>query len=181
MFKDILKDQLLGPEQVISPEMRHLVHRGEALHYLLAEIDAGSFLEDPASYAQGINYACGLFNYSDPEGITRCLIEFLRHPKINKFFNPQYRALNEKEVVDQCGNLRRIDRLVFIPLEAKPLTGFTEDKILIIDYKAGEEHKEEHRGQIKEYLRLIGEIYPDRLCEGWLLYVDTREAVLVKG
>ena len=169
MFKDILKNQLIRPEQIILPEKRYLINRGDLLHYLLAEIDLFGFLNHPPSYIPEIKDICRLFNYPDPEEIIQCLFDFLKHPSMRLLFNPKFPAFNEREVVDGYGNLRRIDRLVF-----------AEDKILIVDYKTGQAYQKEHQQQINEYARLIKEIYPDRLCQGWLIYTDTKEVHLVK-
>ncbi len=165
IFKDILKPQLILPEQIISSERRRLTKRGEILHYLLAEIDPRAFIKDKSFYIQRVRDACRLFNYSDSQGIIQCLSDFFKDPKIQPFFNPGLKAFNEKEAVDQYGNLKRIDRLVF-----------TGDKVLVIDYKTGEGYREEHRQQIREYAHLINQLYPDRSPECWLIYVDTKEA-----
>jgi ATP-dependent exoDNAse (exonuclease V) beta subunit len=167
-FHEILKDQLIHPEQIVSLEKRHLVNRGDALHYLLAEIDPREFIKNSSSYAQRIKDACYLFNYPDSEEITQCLLDFFNDTRMQKFFNPEYEAFNEKEVVDRYGNLKRIDRLVM-----------AKDKIWIIDYKTGEGYQQEHQRQVREYAQLINELYPDRLPECWLIYVDTQEVHLV--
>jgi ATP-dependent exoDNAse (exonuclease V) beta subunit len=166
----ILRNQLVRPEQIIPLNKRCLVKRGEVLHQLLAEIEPSAYLEQPSSYVQRIKDACRFFHYTDDSQIMQCLDDFFRNPKMQRFLNPQFPACNEKEIVDQYGNLRRIDRLVF-----------TEDKVLVIDYKTGEEYTEEHQEQIREYLNLIKQVYPDRLTEGWLIYVDTGETRLVNS
>ena len=71
--------------------------------------------------------------------------------------------------MDKYGNLKRIDRLVF-----------AGNKIWIIDYKTGEGYQGEHEQQIREYACLIGELYPDREPECWLIYVDNLEIRQVK-
>ncbi|MBC8358282.1 MAG: hypothetical protein H8E54_04960, partial [Candidatus Aminicenantes bacterium] len=164
VFKDILKAQLIPLDEIISPERRYLAKRAEVLHYLLAEIDPFSFLDNPSSYIPRVEDACRLFNYSDSEEIIQRLSDFLKEPKIQSFFGLGLKAFNEKEVVDQYGNLKRIDRLVF-----------TEDRVLIIDYKTGEQLQEEHQEQIREYARLIKELYPDKLPEAHLVYIDTKQ------
>ena len=167
IFKKILKDQLTLPQQIVSLEKRHLVNRGDVLHYLLAEIDSPfAFLKEPSAYLESIKDACRLFNYSDSGEIIQCLSNFFKDLNIQPFFNPRLKAFNEKEVVDQYGNLKRIDRLVF-----------AKGKILIIDYKTGGEYQKEHREQIKQYTRLLKELYPDRLLEAWLIYIDTKKII----
>ncbi len=164
-FKDILKTQLILPEQIIFPGRRQLVNRGEVLHYLLAEIEPFAFLDKPPSYIAMIKDTCRLFKYSNPGEISQCLCDFFRDSRMQAFFNREFKVFKEKEVVDHFGNLKRIDRLVF-----------TGDKIMVIDYKTGEEYQQKHQEQVKQYACLIKEIYPDRLCQGWLIYIDSRQA-----
>jgi len=165
MFQNILRDQLIHPEQIIPLRKRYLINRGEVLHYLLAEIDPITFCAEPSSYTKSIQDACRIFNYPDSVEIMQCLLDFLRDPQMQRFFNPESKAFNEKEIVDQYGNLKRIDRLAF-----------TGDRVLVIDYKTGEEYQQNHQEQIREYVDLVKQIYPDKLPEGWLLYVDIKEA-----
>jgi ATP-dependent exoDNAse (exonuclease V) beta subunit len=164
LFKSILKDQLMSTEQILSEGRRFLAKRGDVLHYLLAEIDPFDFLENAHSYIQNIKDACRLFNHPYSEEIIGQFIDFFRDTKIQSFFNPEFDSFNEKEIVDRQGNLKRIDRLVV-----------AKDKVMVIDYKTGEEYQQQHQDQVREYLGLVKELYPDRLCEGWLIYFDTKE------
>ena len=166
----MLKDQLVQPGQVISPERRYLIKRGEVLHSLLAEIDSLSFLvENEPLFTQRIKHACRTFNYPDSGKIIQCLSDFFHDSGIRQFYNPSFKAFNEKEVVDQYGNLRRIDRLVF-----------AEDKIMVLEYKTGEEYQQGHTEQVEEYIQLIKQIYPDRLYQGWLIYLDSKKIIPIK-
>ncbi len=167
-FGDIFKSQLIQAQQIGPLEKRYLINRGEVLHYLLAGIDPSGFLKDRSLYVEQVKDACRLFNYPESEQITQCLYDFFNHSKMQQFFNPEFPAFNEKEIADKYGNLRRIDRLVF-----------AKDKIWIIDYKTGEGYQPEHEQQIREYAQLISELYPKRIPECWLIYVDTKEARLV--
>ncbi|MFH1678426.1 MAG: UvrD-helicase domain-containing protein [Candidatus Omnitrophota bacterium] len=165
LFRKILYGQLIPPEQVFPAGKRFSANRGELLHYLLAEISPGIFLKDPSSYIQRVKDACRLFNYSDHQEIRQSLCDFFRDPKMQEFFSPDFEAFSEKEIVDRCGNLKRIDRLLV-----------SEDKVLIIDYKTAEGYHSSHQEQIKEYADLIKELYPCRALEGWLIYIDSKKA-----
>lgn len=165
---NILKEQLIHRQEVISSHARRLISRGEALHYLLAQISPADFLASPASYARGIEDVCRSFSYPDSAEIKDCLFDFLQQPEVREFFVPGFMAFNEKEVIDKRGNLKRIDRLIF-----------KEDKILIIDYKTGEGYQKEHSAQIEEYAALIKEIYPGKQLQGYLVYVDAKQVCKV--
>ena len=68
-------------------------------------------------------------------------------------------SMREVEVELKDG-LGKIDRL-----------SFKEDKVLVVDYKTGEEEKE-HVDQVKRYMEGIGEIFPTREVEGVLVYLE---------
>lgn len=69
-------------------------------------------------------------------------------------------VLTEQSVVSPDGKLHRIDRLVIDP-----------DRVTVIDYKTGAEF-EEHSGQVREYMKLVEQLYPGKIVEGLLAYVD---------
>jgi ATP-dependent exoDNAse (exonuclease V) beta subunit len=59
---------------------------------------------------------------------------------------------------------------------------FEEDRIVVIDYKTGtdREAEKEYVSQIKNYMRILKEIYPDRNIEGIIAYVDLKAITRVK-
>ncbi|MBU0699913.1 UvrD-helicase domain-containing protein [bacterium] len=67
----------------------------------------------------------------------------------------------EKEIVDTYGLIHRPDRMLFFP-----------DRVVVLEFKSGEIYSEAHQQQVREYLSLVAEVYPDRKIEGWLIYVD---------
>ncbi|MFC1657828.1 UvrD-helicase domain-containing protein [Candidatus Omnitrophota bacterium] len=164
-IKNILRQQLIRSEQIMPFKRRCLIKRGEVLHYLLAEIQPQAFLREPSLYTEGIKDACRLFNYPDIPGIKNCLEDFLRCPGLQRFFNPEELSVHEKGIVNRSGSLKRIDRMIF-----------SKEKILVIDYKTGEEYEQAHEQQVREYLSLVRQIYPGRRLEAWLIYIDSKTA-----
>ncbi|MBI4777696.1 UvrD-helicase domain-containing protein [Candidatus Desantisbacteria bacterium] len=67
----------------------------------------------------------------------------------------------EKEMVDAHGLIHRPDRMLVSP-----------DKVVILEFKTGEVYDESHQQQVREYLSLAADIYPDKRLEGYLVYVD---------
>jgi ATP-dependent exoDNAse (exonuclease V) beta subunit len=45
-------------------------------------------------------------------------------------------------------------------------------KVTVIDYKTGSEDPAAHELQVREYMRILSEVYPDRPIEALLAYVD---------
>jgi ATP-dependent exoDNAse (exonuclease V) beta subunit len=108
------------------------------------------------------------------ETTKKDLLEFLNHGEINPFFQPMPGKVvkREQEFSDSRGNLFRMDRVVF-----------EEDRVSVIDFKTGTEREaeKEYISQLKNYTRILKEIYPDRNIEGVIAYVDLKEIRKVKS
>ncbi len=72
----------------------------------------------------------------------------------------------EQEFSDSGGNLFRMDRVIF-----------EEDQIVVVDYKTGTDREAEkgYLSQLKNYVRILKEVYPGRKVEGVIAYVDLKE------
>ncbi|MDD4182752.1 MAG: UvrD-helicase domain-containing protein, partial [Candidatus Omnitrophica bacterium] len=70
----------------------------------------------------------------------------------------------EKEVANNFGDLKRIDRLIM-----------KEKDIYVIDYKSSKEKEEQYLEQITEYIAILKDIYPAHTIKGFLLYLDTMD------
>jgi ATP-dependent exoDNAse (exonuclease V) beta subunit len=108
-----------------------------------------------------------------PEAVKRNLLEFLNHEEISPYFQtiPGRVIKKEQDFSDPRGNLFRMDRVIF-----------EEDQIFVIDYKTGtdKEGEKAYVSQLKNYIRILKEIYPDRNVEGVIAYVDLKEISRVK-
>jgi ATP-dependent exoDNAse (exonuclease V) beta subunit len=108
-----------------------------------------------------------------PEAVKRNLLEFLNHEEISPYFRaiPSRVIKKEQDFSDPRGNLFRMDRVIF-----------EEDQIFVIDYKTGTDKDGEKANvsQLKNYIRILKEIYPDRNVEGVIAYVDLNEISRVK-
>ncbi len=96
------------------------------------------------------------------------LLEFLSQPEIRPYFQakPGRVVRKEQDFSDPRGNLFRMDRVIF-----------EEDRVSVIDYKTGSETEtqKEHVSQLKNYIRILKAIYPDKNVEGVIAYVDRKE------
>jgi len=101
------------------------------------------------------------------------LLEFLSHEEIRLFFQTRPGRLIKKEqdFSSSGGNLFRMDRVVI-----------DEDRISVIDYKTGTDKgaEKEYVLQLKNYIRILKEIYPGKNIEGVVAYVDLKEIRKVK-
>jgi ATP-dependent helicase/nuclease subunit A len=101
------------------------------------------------------------------------LLEFLNHEEIRPYFkvNPGRVIKKEQDFSDPRGNLFRMDRVIF-----------EEGQVSVIDYKTGidKEAEKEYISQLKNYIRILREIYPDKNIEGIIAYVDLKEITLLR-
>ncbi len=89
----------------------------------------------------------------------------LEREEIKRWFEKE--ALPELELVNQEGRLHRVDRL-FVD----------QQEVWVIEFKVGEK-RPEHLEQVKEYIRLLRDIFPDKHIRGALLYVESGELTLI--
>jgi ATP-dependent helicase/nuclease subunit A len=101
------------------------------------------------------------------------LLKFLRHEDIRSFLavTPGRVIKKEQDFSDPGGNLFRMDRVVI-----------DGDRIFVIDYKTGtgKEAEKEYVSQLKNYIRILKEIYSGKNVEGVIAYVDLREVTLLR-
>ncbi len=106
------------------------------------------------------------------EAMKRKLLEFLNHEEISTYFKatPERVIKKEQEFSDSRGTLFRMDRVIF-----------EKDRVTVIDYKTGtdREAEEEYISQLKNYIRILKEIYLDKKVEGIIAYVDLKEIIKV--
>ena len=102
------------------------------------------------------------------ETMKNNLLEFLNHEEIKPYFQamPARVIRKEQDFSDPRGNLFRMDRVIF-----------EEDQVTVIDYKTGtdKEAEKEYISQLKNYIWILKEIYPNKKVEGIIAYVDLKE------
>jgi ATP-dependent helicase/nuclease subunit A len=105
-------------------------------------------------------------------GMKKNLLEFLVHEEIRPYFKTVADKVIKKEqdFSDPRGNLFRMDRVIF-----------EDDHISVMDYKTGTDKKFEqgYISQMKNYIRILREIYSDKKVEGVIAYVDLKEITKV--
>lgn len=98
------------------------------------------------------------------EDIVKTLTNFLNAASVSLFLKPglDTEIFNEKEFTDRYGNLFRMDRVMVTP-----------EEVWVVDFKSGTESGNYH-AQIKNYIKILEELYPGRNIKGFLAYI--REA-----
>ena len=102
----------------------------------------------------------------------KTLERFFLNPEAAEWFLEREgrEILTEAEFVDRDGSLYRLDRVIQ-----------DKNQITLIDYKTGQEKSEEHERQIRNYLGLLGPVYPGRPIKAFLAYLEAAQVVEVKG
>ncbi|HUL20695.1 MAG TPA: UvrD-helicase domain-containing protein [Thermodesulfobacteriota bacterium] len=143
--------------------------RGEFIHRVLSFIDTLDENTDPEleRIIQRVNGEMKT-DYSS-EAMKKSLLEFLSHQEVSPYFKPLPNTVIKKEqdFSDPRGNLFRMDRVIL-----------EKDRISVVDYKTGTDREAEKAqvSQLKNYIRILKEIYPDRKkVEGVIAYVDLKE------
>jgi ATP-dependent exoDNAse (exonuclease V) beta subunit len=142
--------------------------RGEFIHRVLSFVD--SLDEKIESKLEQIMKKVSEELKTDypMETMKKNLLDFLGNEKIKPYFEamPGRVIRREQEFSDSKGNLFRMDRVIF-----------EEDRVSVIDYKTGTEREaeKEYISQLRNYTRILKEIYPDKKIEGIIVYVDLKE------
>ena len=151
-----------GIQLAAAAKRMHLeeTRRGELIHNILARI---VFVPDnplpdlQKAIAEEIKQsgAAGL------ESVEEVLSRFLKGDIRDYFHNSGGRlVLNEQEFARSDGQLFRMDRVVADP-----------ETVTVIDYKTGEE-QDGYGDQVRNYMGILGDVYPGKTVKGLLAYID---------
>ncbi len=147
------------------------IRRGEAVHALLAEIE---FVRGP--WAAEVRSAVSRLNPAEPdrplfEAAGEVVARYFDGAPLAAHFKsrPGRSIRNESEVCDAAGRIFRMDRVII-----------DEDGVTILDYKTGpapgaegeSEAAAADRAQIRDYARLLSDVFPGRPVRGVLVYID---------
>ena len=147
--------------------------RGEFIHRVLYFIDALN--ENTESELERIIKRVNDELKADyPVGeMKKNLMQFMELEEIRPYFidKPGRTIKREQDFSDPGGSLFRMDRVVI-----------DKDQIVVIDYKTGTEKRaeKEYMSQLRSYIRILKEIYPNKTVEGMIAYVDLGEMTLLR-
>jgi hypothetical protein len=134
------------------------IQYGNILHYALSLIHS----RDDVGLAVGRLHGEGLLAHEDREAFGELLLQVVGHPRLEPYFAPGARGLNEWELLTKNGLILRPDRLVLL-----------DGGVAILDYKTGTPKQEYHRqvGQYADTLREMG--HP--VAAAILVYIDKNQ------
>ncbi|MFH1442085.1 MAG: UvrD-helicase domain-containing protein [Candidatus Omnitrophota bacterium] len=162
-YKDwihLLKDEWTQ-ESVLKA--RDKVLKGQILHCVLSFIGNLYNQDKQAIINQALGRANKKFPFAgDFNEFRQSIDKLLNHSRIKPYFETKdAEVFLEKEIIDKFGSTKRIDRLIVYPQE-----------VLIIDYKSTKEENADYQQQVRGYIEVIKEIYPDKKIRGMLIYLD---------
>jgi len=148
-----------------SVERRLETEKGNLFHEILAGIEyAGADIEEVAAGLTARALAEDRLD-CDPDEIKAVILDFLKEPSVKPWFEKKKgrEVLREAEFVDEEGALYRMDRILIDP-----------DQVTLIDYKTGGKMNF-YEQQMKNYRRILEQVYPGKPIACYWAYVDTRK------
>ena len=160
---EYLKDEYAGLDQIsVGGQGQRL--EGEIIHYILSFVGnlSNENIDDSLKRA-GDRVS---FEFPAAKEIEQCMdiVKGLINDKSLRtfFYCADSVVSTEKEVVDNKGCVRRLDRLIV-----------SDDEVLIVDYKSSDEENEKDSKQVREYIEIMKKMYPGRKVKGFLIYVNS--------
>ena len=100
--------------------------------------------------------------------IKDIILAIVNNREINGYFTmaPGREIKKEQEYSDGSGRLFRMDRVVV-----------DSENVTVIDYKTGRNGRalDQYRVQLRNYMKILGEVYPEKVIAGLIVFVDLNE------
>tara|TARA_X000001036_G_C20513317_1_gene739065 strand:- start:444 stop:1004 length:561 start_codon:yes stop_codon:yes gene_type:complete len=130
---------------------------GKLLHLVLSKISYANEKERVINEM----YNLGKFAKEDYQKLQKVIRDLVMHPDVRVFFTNEWDVKNEKEILMNNGKTYIPDRLLFSK---------NKDRIVIIDYKTGQEF-DKHKHQISEYANVLNLMFKTNV-ESILIYTS---------
>jgi ATP-dependent exoDNAse (exonuclease V) beta subunit len=159
---DRLQLRLRGKGYFFDDERRKY---GSLMHEVLSGIQT---VADVVKSVERYRLA-GLIDKKESVKLINRLEELMSLPEVATWYNGSARVLNEVDILIGEGDAKRPDRVMI-----------TKDKVVVVDYKFGEQIKKPHYNQVRNYLNLIRQMGYKQV-EGYLWYIELDKIEEVKG
>ncbi len=134
---------------------------GQKVHLVLAEINT---VGDMEVAFKRLVYK-GIIQEDEKDVIAELVLQVLNHTTLSPYYKPGVQVYNERDMIDDHGDVFRPDRMV--------LAG---DQLVVIDYKTGHPKKKDQE-QVENYCTLVGR-FLEKEVKGYLVYLH--EDVIVE-
>lgn len=170
---DLKPFEKVAPQEILTsdkPKERlnlDSIYFGKALHYYLESIDFADF--NSLKIAQNCLYnKFGAFIDQDGlKDIKARVDRLLNNPQFLEIIKDK--RLYQEQDIGFNGALKRIDLLCV-----------NSDEIEIIDYKTSLKNSDEHKEQVREYLDILSQIYPQKRLKASIVYILNDEIQISK-
>ena len=119
------------------------MERGNLVHFILSKIKT---VQD-VDFAFNDLLISGDISKENSEVLKQLVLKVLEHPKLESYYNDDFKIYNERNIITQTGQLLRPDRL---NINAK-------NEVIIIDYKTGEQ-KTYYKSQLNDYKAVLNQM-----------------------
>ncbi|MEO0124196.1 MAG: UvrD-helicase domain-containing protein [candidate division WOR-3 bacterium] len=145
--------------------------KGEFFHEILAQIDfVGSDIDKKLDEVMKrvLTKSKEIYEF---EWIKETILNFLNIDKAREWFNekPGREVYQEIEYTNEQGLLYRIDRVVIDP-----------ESITIIDFKTGTDELDYYYNQLRNYIRIVKNLNPQKEVKGYIAFIETGKINEVK-
>ncbi|MDD3296014.1 MAG: UvrD-helicase domain-containing protein [Candidatus Omnitrophica bacterium] len=162
-----LRDEFGSIQEIVN---RERILEGNNIHNVLSRVINCAKADAAGMINEGLKLAAAKSFSFDIEKYRIKAEQVIANPGLKDiFYVNQGQVFCEKEVINRFGELKRIDRLIVKDKEA-----------WVIDYKSSYGDIENYRGQIREYIDIIGDIFPGKRVRGFLLFLDDMNIQEVK-
>ncbi|WP_096025190.1 RecB-like helicase [Campylobacter lanienae] len=157
-FEKIAPQEILTSDKPKESLNLDSIYFGKALHYYLESIDFADF--NSLKIAQNCLYnKFGAFIDQDGlKDIKDRVDRLLNNPQFLEIIKDK--RLYQEQDIGFNGVLKRIDLLCV-----------NSDEIEIIDYKSSLKNSDEHKEQVREYLDILSQIYPQKKLKASIVYI----------
>jgi ATP-dependent exoDNAse (exonuclease V) beta subunit len=162
LYKDwlpLLKGEFIDASRISN---REKLLRGDALHSVLSFIGDLQSQDKEAVLSLAIERAKSLSPDADMAEIGPIVRNTISHKDLKDFFYvAKGEVFQEKEFITKLGGTERMDRLIV-----------TSNEVRILDYKSSRDSAESHVQQVRSYMEIMKELYPEKDVRGFLFYLD---------
>ncbi|MEM7816536.1 MAG: UvrD-helicase domain-containing protein [Candidatus Aenigmatarchaeota archaeon] len=166
---DILKEEFIDFEDL---KFREKIMEGNAFHFALSFIKNLNQQKKEEVIKLAIENTKLVYPFiKDFNAFREKIKKMLDNKKLTQFFYLEDAEVYlEKEVIDDLGNTKRIDRIIV-----------KKEEVWIVDYKLKETFKEAYKKQVLDYMKILNRMYTSCKIRGFIIYLDNEEIEEIYG
>ena len=163
VFTDGYKDiqEYLKSKNKTNLDIEDVKKKGSIMHYALSKITSLKSKDIDNSIECALEFTRKKFPFDNIEFVREKLYRLFSSKEILSLFMHDGTVYNEKEIVNVDGEVFRIDKLVVY-----------DSEVVIVDFKSTSYDENDNKKQVKGYVSLISEIYPDKKILAYIVDIE---------